>query len=266
MKSIYYIIITIFFVCLLSSCVVTKKVNYLQEPGGSIPEYETDAEFEDYKLQKGDYLFIRVTTINPEESEMFNGDFVQRGSNTYNSDNAVMRLYMYLIDEEGMINYPYIDKIKVEGLTVREVKLLVEEKTSVLVSDPTVEVRLANRSFSVIGETGTGRYQIPKEKLTIYEALAMCGDLDMYADRKNIQLIRETPEGTIVKTFDVRSKDLINSEFYYIQPNDVIYVPFSNDRYWGASHFTSIFSITFSTLSFGLLIYSVVDTIIKAAK
>ena len=124
-------------------------------------------------------------------------------------------------------------------------------------------MRLSNRTFSIIGESGAGRYTIPREKLTIFEALAMSGDLSFYAKRSNIQIIRQTENGTVVKTFDIRTKSIIDSEFYYIQPNDVIYVPFQNAKYVGASNFTNVISLVFTTVSFGMFIYSIVNSIIK---
>ncbi len=243
---------------------MTRKVNYFQE-GGNIPEYDTTAEFEDYRLQKGDYVYIRVNTLDMEAYEMFNGNIRITSMSSMTSDNAVARLYLYLVGEDGCINYPYVGKISVQELMIRDVKLLLERELKSIVTDCSVDVKLSNRTFSVIGESVSGRYPLPKEKMTIYEALSMSGDLSLYADRKNVQIIRETADGTVVKTFDIRSKTIVNSEFYYIQPNDVIYIPFSNNRYWGASHFTNVLSMTFSTVSFGLLIYSIVSTIVKSA-
>ena len=91
----------------------------------------------------------------------------------------------------------------------------------------------------------------------------MSGDLSFYAKRSNIQIIRQTENGTVVKTFDIRTKSIIDSEFYYIQPNDVIYVPFQNAKYVGASNFTNVISLVFTTVSFGMFIYSIVNSIIK---
>ena len=81
-----------------------------------------------------------------------------------------------------------------------------------------------------------------------------------------MHLIRQTAEGTEVKVFDLRSKSIIDSEYYYVQPNDVIYIPFDSAKHWGANHFTSVLSMTFATVSFGLFVYSVVNTIIKSSK
>ncbi|MBO5085892.1 MAG: polysaccharide biosynthesis/export family protein [Paludibacteraceae bacterium] len=265
MKKINYIYILCVLVMLLSSCVMSKKINYLQE-GDNIPVYNDSVSFDDYKLQRGDYIYIHVNAIDMEMADMFNGN-VSISSMTYMTpDNSTARLYLYLVEEDNCIDYPYVGRVEVEGKSLREVKLLLEEKLDGMLQGYSVDVRLANRSFSIIGESGTGRYNIPREQLTIYEALAMSGDLSLYANRKEVHLIRQTPEGTKVMKFDLRSKSIIDSEYYYIQPNDVIYIPFDSAKHWGANHFTSVLSMTFATVSFGLFVYSIVDTIIKASK
>lgn len=254
---------------LLSSCVFSKKINYLQE-NKNLPEYSDTLKFEDYKLQRGDYLYVKVSSIDPEAAEMFNGFSNQYGGGMYgnylNSDNSTSRLYMYLVDEDDCIEYPYVGKIKVVDLTLRDVKLLLEDALKEMLTGYSVDVRLANRSFSIMGEAGSGKYTITREKMTIFEALAMSGDLAMYANRSKIQIIRQTSKGTVVKTFDIRTRSIIDSEFYYIQPNDVIYVPFTDEKVMGANHVTSVLSITMTTISFGLFIYSIVNSIIEATK
>lgn len=253
---------------LLSSCVLSKKINYLQQ-NKKLPEYSDTLKFEDYKLQRGDYLYVKVTSIDPEASEMFNGFSVNYGSmygSGINSDNSNSRLYLYLVDEDDCIDYPYVGKIKVVDLTLRNVKTLLEDALKEMLTGYSVDVRLANRSFSILGEAGSGKYTITREKMTIFEALAMSGDLQTYANRSKIQIIRQTSKGTIVKTFDIRTRSIIDSEFYYVQPNDVIYVPFSDSKVMGADHVTSVISITMSTISFGLFIYSIVNSIIEATK
>ncbi len=252
-------------VMMLSSCVMSKKINYLQE-GSNVPLYNDSVSFDDYLLQRGDYIYIRVNAIDLEMADMFNGGVSMNNMSYMTSDNSTARLYLYLVGEDDCIDYPYVGRIDVEGKTLREVKFLLEEKLTGMLQGFSVDVRLANRSFSIIGESGTGRYNIPREQLTIYEALAMSGDLSLYADRKDIHIIRQTPEGTKVMQFDIRSKSIIDSEYYYILPNDVIYIPFDGAKHWGITHFTNAISITFATVSFGMFIYSLVDTIIKASK
>lgn len=252
----------------LTSCVFSHKLNYLQE-GKKLPEYSDSLKFEDYKLQRGDFVYVNVSAVDVDMADMFNGNS-NNGYGLYGnyltSENANSRLYMYSVDEDGCIDYPYVGKIHVLDSTLRSVKLVLHDRLSTMLNGFSVEVRLANRSFSVIGEAGTGKYQIPKEKLTIFEALAMSGDLQTYAKRSKIQIIRQTSKGTVVKTFDIRTRSIVDSEFYYIQPNDVIYVPFDDAKTMGANHVTSVISLTMSTISFGLFVYSLVDSIIKVAQ
>ena len=157
------------------------------------------------------------------------------GSNNANiqqsSDNANARLHLYLIGEDGCINYPYVGKIQMLGLESREAKNVMEDKLSNMLHNFSVDVKLMNRTFSVIGEAGSGRYQIPKEKLNIFQALAMSGDMSTYSDRKKIQLIRQTEQGTVVKhlTFVVNPSSI--RVLLYL-PNDVIYVPFDGALFW----------------------------------
>lgn len=253
----------------LTSCVFSHKLNYLQE-SKKLPEYSDSLKFEDYKLQRGDYVYVRVSAVDADMAEMFNGTTSGYNNGLYGSyltsENATSRLYMYSVDEDGCIDYPYVGKVAVLDSTLRAVKTVLHDKLSTMLTGYSVEVRLANRSFSVIGEAGNGKYQIPREKLTIFEALAMSGDLKTYSNRSKIQIIRQTSKGTVVKTFDIRSRSIVDSEFYYIQPNDVIYVPFDDAKTMGASHVTSVISLTMSTLSFGLFVYSLIDSIIKVAQ
>ena len=265
MKNYSRILLYFFLVMLMSSCVMSKKINYLQE-GNNMPVYSDSVSFDDYLLQRGDYIYIHVNAIDIEMADMFNGNIAISNMTYMTPDNSTARLYLYLVDEDDCIDYPYVGKINVVGKTLREVKLLLEEKLSTMLQGYSVDVRLANRSFSIIRESGTGRYNIPREQLTIYEALAMSGDLSLYANRKDVHVIRQTPEGTKVMKFDLRSKSIIDSEYYYIQPNDVIYIPFDSAKHWGANHFTSVLSMTFATVSLGLFVYSIVDAILKASK
>lgn len=265
MKKTKYILILSVLVMLFSSCVMSKKINYLQE-GSGMPLYNDSISFSDYQLQRGDYIYVRVNSIDQETAEMFNG--VSKGINMsfMTPDNSSARLYLYLVEEDNCIDYPYVGRLDVVGKTLRDVKLMIEDKLKGMLHGFSVDVRLANRSFSVLASSGSGRYDIPREQLTIFEALAMCGDLSLYDNRKKIHVIRQVADSVKVMEFDLRSKSIIDSEFYYIQPNDVIYIPFDSAKHWGATHFTSVLSMTFATISFGMFVYSIVNTIIRSSK
>ena len=266
MKKLFYILIVGF---LLSSCVTARKVNYMQEPDNEIPTYADTLRFEDYVLRIGDRLYVYVYSLDENIQKMYNAggssasqmrQQMSQGQQTGSYD-----LYTYLVDEEGYIDFPTIGKIFVQGLTTREVKYKLEEELSKLLQDMpgyqtiSVEVNIVNRSFSIIGAQ-SGRYMIRKEKMTIFEALALAGDLGEFNSRKEIKLVREKNGVTTIKTFDARSKDIINSEYYYIEPNDIIYIRQIPGYSFGINHVTTVIGVTAATISFGVLIYTIVQT------
>ncbi|MBR4432614.1 MAG: polysaccharide biosynthesis/export family protein [Paludibacteraceae bacterium] len=254
---------------LLSSCVTARKVNYMQEPDKHIPQYADTLSFEDYELRIGDRLYVYVYSLDENIQRMYNAG----GSNasqmrqqmTNGSAYGSYDLYTYLVDEEGNIEFPTIGKLAVQGKTTRDVKLMLEEELGKLLQEIpgyntiSVEVNIVNRSFSIIGAQ-SGRYTINKEKMTIFEALAMAGDLGEFNSRKEIKLVREKNGVTTIKTFDARSEDIVNSEYYYIEPNDIIYIRQIPGYSFGVNHVTTVIGVTAATISFGVFIYSIVQT------
>ena len=253
----------------LVSCVTARKVNYMQEPDRQIPSYADTLSFEDYQLRIGDRLYIYIYSPNEGAMKMYNAggssSSQMRQQMSYGGAYGSYDLYTYLIDDEGNIDFPSIGKVYVKGLTLREVKHKMEEELSTLVAEIpgyktiSVEVSVVNRSFSVIGAQ-SGRYMINKEKMTIFEALAMAGDLSEFNSRKEIKLVREKNGVTTIKTFDARSKDIVNSEYYYIEPNDIIYIRQIPGYSFGINHVTTVIGVTAATISFAVFIYSLVQT------
>ncbi len=255
----------------LASCVTSRKVNYMQEPDKYIPSYADTLSYEEYQLRIGDRLYVYVYSLNESIMRMYNSGGGANGSQMrYQANNGGQygsyELYTYLVDEEGNMDFPTIGKIYVQGLTTREVKHKLEEELSKLLNElpggystVSVEVNIVNRSFSIIGAQ-SGRYMITKEKMTIFEALAQAGDLGEFNSRKEIKLVREKNGVTTIKTFDVRSKDIVNSEYYYIEPNDIIYIRQIPGYSFGINHVTTVLSVTAATISFGVFIYSIVQT------
>lgn len=253
---------------LLSSCVTARKVNYMQEPDRQIPSYADTLSFEDYELRIGDRMYIYVYSLDENITKMYNaggsGSMVRQQMNQGNMSGSY-DLYTYLVDEQGNIEFPTIGKIPVRGLTTREVKRKLEEELSKLLqeipgySTVSVEVNIVNRTFSIIGAQ-SGRYVINKEKMTIFEALAMAGDLGEFNSRREIKLVREKEGKTTIKTFDVRSKDIVNSEYYYIEPNDIIYIRQIPGYSFGINSASTALGICATTISFGVFVYSIVQT------
>lgn len=253
-------------VACLSSCVTSRKVNYWQEPDKQIPSYKDTLSYEDYQLRKGDRLYICVYSIDERITKLFNSESGNIRHYVHNSNNAgTVDLYTYVVNEEGNILFPTVGYVPVLGKTTREVKYLLEEQLSGQIKSLagmqpfSVDVQVIQRYFSIIGANSSGRFAIPKEKVTVFEALAMAGDIADFGDRSSIKIVREAGDSTIIKTFDVRSKDIINSEFYYIEPNDVIYIRKIKGQSFGINSAAATVSVVATTLSFGVFIYSFVD-------
>ncbi len=268
-KYLLHFLLTAMLVVGLGSCVTSRKVNYMQPADKHIPSYADTLTYADYRLQKGDRLYIHVYAIDEKTANYFNGGL----SNSYqllrnNTGYSSTDLYTYMVDDEGCISFPSIGLVPVMGLTTREVKHKLEELLSgVLVQEGTmpnisVEIQIVQRYFSVIGAQSSGRFPITKEKVTIFEALAMARDIADFGDRSRVHIIREQEDSTVIKTFDVRSEDIINSEFYYVEPNDVIYIQQMRGQAFGINSAGAAVSVTASTLSFGVFIYTLVDRFI----
>jgi polysaccharide export outer membrane protein len=171
-------------------------------------------------------------------------------------------LYTYTVSDKGTIKLPILGEISIQGQTVRDAKKNIQTAIQSIIKDEcSIDLRIVGRYFSVIGSTTNGRYPILKEKMNIFQALAMAGDISTFGDRGSIKLLRETPEGVKVSTFDIRSKNIINSEYYYIQPNDVIYIQDVRSQFFSVTNLGTALSTTFSTISFAVLIYNLVKPI-----
>lgn len=259
---------------LMASCVTSKRVNLMQEPGkNGIPQYADTLSYEDYELRIGDRLYIYVYSVDERIDKMFNpsGGGVSSAQMHQGAGGAGgYDLYTYLVQEDGTIDFPMVGHIPVRGKTTRDVKRLLEDELSSFIKGygdyqmMSVEVNIVRRSFSVISDRGSGTFNIQKEKVTIFEALAMAGDIGDFGDRSKVRIVREKEGITQVKEFDVRSEDIINSEFYYIEPNDVIYIQRIKGQSFGINSVTTTISVVATTLAFGGFVYGLVVRTINA--
>ncbi len=270
MKKILILLLPI----LLASCVTSKKVNLMQESGQrGIPSYMDTLTYEDYEVRVGDRLYVYVYSIDERVSKMFNPTGTGINSSQIRQSSSAggsYDLYTYLVLDDGCIDYPMVGRVPVRGKTTREIKHDLERELSSYVAGYqdykmlSVEVNIVRRSFSVISDKGSGTFTIPKEKVTIFEALAMAGDIGDFGDRSKVRIVREIEGETQVKIFDVRSKDIINSEFYYIEPNDVIYIQRIKGQSFGVNSVTTSISVVATTLAFGGFVYGLVVRVMNS--
>ncbi len=213
----------LFFLCLLASCVNQRDLLSLQPaPNTDYPEtYPIGQDFE-IKIQVDDILSIQVFNVNPEAVLIFNPT---RGVGAGAGDGAGALGNGYLVDRDGYIDFPVLGKIYLKGQTREEAKKTIRYLLEKYVKNPTVEIRMLNFHISMVGEVASpGVYVFPDERFTILEALAMAGGFTNFSNQTNILLIREEDNVRKYGRIDLSSADVFQSEFFYLQQNDVLYI------------------------------------------
>lgn len=246
------------FLLFFSSCLTTKQTNLLREPGGGIPSYAEAEAIGEYTVKPGDELRVQISVPSRPEYEGAQSFFSLFSAAGVTGGGEMTKLRSLTVSPEGTVHFPYLGDYQVVGKTTLELRALFETEINTRMLKNgfcIVYVALDNRFFSVIGESSVGRYPIEKEQLTIFQALAKSRDVRPYGDRSKVKVIRQTETGTTTKVFDLRSSDIINSDYYYIQPNDVIYIQPLKRQVWGIDSFGSLFAILSTLTSFGLLIF-----------
>ncbi len=276
-KSTYFWLIAIL-IPLFSSC-VARHVNLMQEPSEKkhIPSYEDTLSFEDYRIRIHDRLDIRVYSVDQNVQKLFNATGISGYGSGY-QNNATQagyanELYTFLVLEDGTIDFPLVGHVEVRGKTTREVKHTLESVLAEYIRDYgdyrmiSVDVNVVQRMFSIIYDGGSASVPMRREKMTIFEAIASAGgNLGDWSDRSKVRIVREIEGQTKVIMFDMRSKDIVNSEYYYIEPNDVIYIQQRLGKPLGVTNVLTAVGVVTTTVSFGLFIYAIVQRSIKAAK
>lgn len=213
-------------VLVVCSCSSTKKIAYFQNVD-SLRYVKSNGLF-DAKIMPKDLLTITVSTTDPKAAMPFNLTVMNSisGSGQLGGQSS---LQTYLVDNKGYINYPVLGLIKVGGLTKRQCEDLIRDKVKPFMAQaetPAVTVKMASFKVSVTGEVNSpGVYPVSQEKINVLEALAYAGDLTIYGKRENVLLIREDANGD--RTFhrlNLNDANIINSPYYYLQQNDILYV------------------------------------------
>lgn len=243
----------------LSSCHSAKNVAYFQNITDSVG-VETRmklAKYQELVIQKGDILDIDISTIDSRKGGEVSTESVSGSGSEGQTATG------YMVDKNGNVEMPLVGKLKLEGLTIMEAKEHIRETMLKYYKDPLVNVRMLNFIVSVFGEVGSpGRYAIANEKVTILDAIALAGDLTLGAKRSNVMLIRELDGETIFTRVDLNRTDLFQSDYYYLQSGDKIYVePLRAVARTGTSDrsIDRVISLTLSVVSVSIAIVSVMS-------
>jgi len=210
---------------LFSSCIPQKKMLYMQvkDDADTLTTFKNERKI-DYRIQPGDNLFIRVVSLDEQTTMLLNPLSSAYGSAQLNND-ASIYLNSYTVEEDGYLDFPLTGKIFVKNLNIEEIKVQVKESLHVYLKEFVVIVKLVNFNITMLGEvTRPGQYKIYQTSINLFEAVSMASDLTDFANRNKVAIIRQTKTGSEVTYVDMTKRDILLSDYYYLKPNDIVYV------------------------------------------
>ena len=227
---------------LMSSCYSHRVIGYLQEPtkGNKLPVYDS-VSYEPYRIRVNDEIIYRLITMDETYSKML-------GTNNISSGQYANS---YRVQADGTVDLPFLKPLKMQGLTEVEAQNLLRDAFKEIIPDADVKLALYNKYFSVIGDAHAGQFYIYKEKLNIFQALAMTGDVMNSGDRRHIRIIRPRDNGQEpeVLEFDIRTNKIIDSKYYYVYPNDVIYVARQKNSFYTVPSYSGFIGLITSSVA-----------------
>lgn len=220
-------------ICFSTACTSYKKVPYLQTEGNSKAPIELIRNsVDEVRFQAEDVLNIFVNmSKEPVVVSSFNLPLHPTGTPEGIGSNGVLDVGVgiqnFLVNSEGYIDFPILGAINVKGMTYKELENFLKESLRPYVKEePIVTVRLMNFQISVLGEVNVpGQYRVTRDRVNIFEALAMAGDMSVYGKRENVKVMREGEDGNLnIVSLDLSSATVLSSPYFYLQQNDILYI------------------------------------------
>jgi polysaccharide export outer membrane protein len=267
-KISYFFILSVLFFSV--GCISNKRVIYMQDiPDGDAIKQDGELvpnKTEEYLLQYNDVVEINITTSDPLLNSLFDlnsgrspGGGMMMGGGMMNGGD-IFYLSGFTLNDSGIVELPVIGKVKIVGLKTEDAKILIENELKKIVRDNEyfVRVRLGGIRYSALGEFARpGKYTILQNRVTIFEAIANAGDLTIQAKRDNIMLIRQYPDGSKAYRVNLNDNSIMASEFYFIRPNDMIYVEPMKVRELGTGvTFLQTLQVLTSLATLAILVYT----------
>lgn len=239
---------------MLSSCYTSRNVNYLQSDKRklTIPVYPTV-----YAVQPNDVLNIKIQSRDPEQATFFNLSTLNTNRNNQ-ANPANLFLSGYPVTQDGTIKMAVVGELQVAGKTVEEIRDLVQSEIDKYLLNAMVLVKLTSFKISVLGDVkNPGTNYVFNTQSTIFEALSAAGDLNLTAKRKGLKLIRQQGDESIVVDLDLTDPSIIQSPYYFLHPNDVLYVEPSKQNLLNNN--LGLFSVLLSAVSTTILVLNFVS-------
>lgn len=208
---------------LLASCVSKRNINYLHDAAlSNTSKLFPNQKFE-YRIKVNDVLSIRVLGLDDANSRLFN---VEAIGTSLSLNDVSLYVNGFSVGKDGYVQLPTIGKVKMQGLTVGEAQELLQSKINEYFSNATVILKLVSFRVSVLGEVERpGTYYVYNNQITLLEALAQAGGPTNLGDKRHVTLMRQSDQGTQALYLDLGKTDILSSEYYYLLPNDVLYIP-----------------------------------------
>ena len=217
----FFIILTLGFFC-FSGCTPVSKITYMNsinKEGWGISPIPPK-----HKIEIGDILMIKVISRNEESNKLFN---VETNTNNANTTTTAANLYLngFTVNQEGNIDLPNVGTVNLVNQTLDQAKETITTLAREYIIAPFVVVKLANFEVTVLGEVNNpGTYPVYKENLTIFDALAMAGDINDYGNLRKVKIVRSNNNKKKVYFFDLTESKILESNFYYLNNKDLVYV------------------------------------------
>ena len=246
----------------LAGCATSKDIVYFQNiddvPGdGGFPKYEP-------RIKEDDRLSIIVSGPDKTVTAPYNltvGELASTGASAINPESSTIN---YLVNTEGDIDFPVLGKIHVAGMTRQQLADFLTGQIGQDVKDPVVYVSFKNFKITVLGEVRSpGTYTFDSEKISLLQVLGRAGDLNLTAERDGIILIREEDGKPKHYTIDLKDCSLMTSPYYYLQQNDVIYIPPSATRVATATTATGIWSVVLSSITTAVALFTMIFSLTR---
>lgn len=244
--ALLFCVISMMAVSMFTSCVSQKKILYLQNEqmlnDSSLlsVEYENERTF-NYKVQPGDNLYIRITSLDEKFAAYFNlmnQSSYMNTSTTNSSGNASIYLNGYTVDENGEIEMPFVGKVYVKDFSIGDIQAKIQNIMNEYLKESVVYVKLGVFNLTILGEVvRPGQYQIYQSDINLFQAIALAGNATDFANKGNIKIIHQTPKGSQITRVNLNDANILSSPDFYLKPNDIIYVEPLKTKQFG---FTSV--------------------------
>jgi polysaccharide export outer membrane protein len=230
------------YTCIITGCAPRRDLVYFSNLAKQSSEEKLLSQ--EVKIQQNDLLSISVNSLNQESNVLF-------AVNTKNpsSDNNY-KIEGYRVSKEGSINLPVVGNVRLEGLTIEQAQATISRELDKYVKKPVVDIQLVNFKVTVIGEVNRpSSFTVQGDNINLLEALGMAGDMTVYGKRENVLVIRQQNGQRIMKRLNLNNQDVMNSPFFYLKQNDVVYVEPDKSKAIEYSPNTRVMPIVIASIS-----------------